>query len=285
MNQKNLDKLISDALAIEAEAAKEAGAIGYMARVLTQATIPHKQVEGNEFTRTNGKFNLSILSPAKIGLPYGTVPRLLLSWLTTEAVKTKSNELILGNTLSAFMEELGLIPSGGRWGTIRRLHEQMQRLFSASISCSYEEKDVQNSGLGFHIAKQYHLWWHPKQPDQSTIWQSSVTLSQDFFEEIIDRPIPIDMRALNALKRSPLALDIYCWLTYRMSYLKKSTCIPWEVLELQFGADYKLTRQFKAKFLKHLKSVYVIYPEIKVESTEVGLLLKPSPTHIPLICA
>ncbi len=33
--------------------------------------------------------------------------------------------------------------------------------------------------------------------------------------------VPIDLRALNALKGSPLALDIYSWLTYRMSYLRK----------------------------------------------------------------
>jgi hypothetical protein len=31
----------------------------------------------------------------------------------------------------------------------------------------------------------------------------------------------VDFRALKAL-RSPLALDIYCWLTYRMSYLPRS---------------------------------------------------------------
>lgn len=42
MKQKNLDKLITEALAIEAEVAKEAGALGYMARALVQATMPHK---------------------------------------------------------------------------------------------------------------------------------------------------------------------------------------------------------------------------------------------------
>lgn len=39
MNNKNLNKLISEALIIETEEAKEAGAIGYMARALVQATI------------------------------------------------------------------------------------------------------------------------------------------------------------------------------------------------------------------------------------------------------
>ena len=93
-------------------------------------------------------------------------------------------------------------------------------------------------------------------------------------------PVPVDLRALKALRRSPMALDIYCWLTHRMSYLRKPLVIPWGALQTQFGADYRLTRQFKAKFLKQLKAVQTVYPEAKVEAEEGGLRLKPSPTHI-----
>ena len=61
------------------------------------------------------------------------------------------------------------------------------------------------------------------------------------------------MLALKLLKRSPLALDIYFWLTYRMSYLQKDTLIPWEFLQMQFGAYYATDgrgpRDFKKKFL------------------------------------
>ena len=92
------------------------------------------------------------------------------------------------------------------------------------------------------------------------------------------------MRALKALKRSPLALDIYCWLTYRMSYLHKPTEVPWPVLQMQFGADYALQgqgpRDFKKKFLHHLRRVLVVYSEADVEDGERGLLLKPSKPHV-----
>jgi len=284
LNQKNLNNLITEALAIEAEAAKEAGAEGYMARVLTQATIPHKKTEGSEFTRSNGTFTLSILAPSGIGIPYGSIPRLLLSWLTTEAVRTKSPEIILGHTLSEFMRELKLTPTGGRWGTITRLRDQIQRLFSSSVSCRYDdEKQKRNAAIGFNIAKEYQLWWEPKNPQQASLWQSTVTLGKDFFDEITDRPVPVDMRALNALKRSPLALDIYCWLTYRMYYLKKQTHIPWGALELQFGADYTRTRDFKNKFLNQLKAVMLVYPEVKVENNNSHLILLPSKPHIPTL--
>jgi len=95
------------------------------------------------------------------------------------------------------------------------------------------------------------------------------------------------MLALKALKRSPMAIDIYCWLTYRMSYLRRPTSIPWELLQAQFGCDYPDTAQgkahFKQKFNQHLKSVLVVYPEAKLEASKDSLTLKPSKTHVKKI--
>lgn len=280
----NVGKLVDEALAIEAQAAKEAGALGYMARVLVQATMPHKQVAGDVFERRNGALSLAIIAHPRVGLPYGSYPRLLLAWITTEAVKTKNPELMLGPTLSGFMNELGLIPAGGRWGTIGRLRDQMRRLFSSTISCVMEEA-TEDLGLRMGVALKYRLWWDPKLPDQAALWLSTVTLSYDFFREITNRPVPIDMRALQVLKKSPLALDIYCWLTYRLSYLDKPTEIPWEALQTQFGAGYPNTphglRNFKWNFLRHLRSVQVVYPEAKAADGSYGLFLKPSKPHVP----
>lgn len=287
MNQENINNFISEAIALEDEEAREAGALGYMARVLVQATMPHSNPGGFVFERTNGKFSLAISGHPKIGLPYGTYPRLLLSWLVTEAVRTKTPELILGKSLSRFMSELGLISSGGRWGTISRLGDQMKRLFSASISCVYEDKS-KSSGMGFNIAKEYNLWWDPKNPEQADFWQSTVTLGQDFFNEVVDRPVPIDLRAIKLLKTSSMALDLYCWLTYRLCYLKNQTEIPWGLLQNQFGADYANTKQgryeFKRQLLNQLKKVSVIYEgAAKAHEGKHGLVLMPSDSHIKKI--
>jgi len=286
LSQKNIDKLVSEALAIEAEEAKEAGALGYMARALIQATLPHKETQWNEFERTNGAFTLTMQAPSKIGLPYGSIPRLLLAWLSTEAVKTRQRDLVLGDSLSAFMRQLELVPTGGRWGTITRLKEQAHRLFSTTIRCDYNDKE-KRGGQGMLIADKHMLWWSPKQPDQAALWESTVSLSETFYQEVINGPVPIDMRALKALRHSPMALDIYCWLTYRHSYLKRPTEIPWRALQVQFGSSYALnpqgTRDFKKKFLQHLKKVYVVYPDAKAEDGKKGLLLRPSKPHIKRI--
>lgn len=285
-------KLIEEALAIEAEEAKAAGALGFMARMLVQATMPHSDPgDVAAWGRRNGAFSLVIQpgmtldaksQPKSIGLPYGSLPRLLLAWISTEAVRTKEPVVILGDTLSSFMRELGLMPTGGRWGSITRLRSQMKRLFSASISCTYEGNEHWGN-TGFRIADEAHLWWDPKHPHQADLWQSSVTLGNKFYQELISHPVPIDLRALKALRRSPLALDLYCWLTYRMSYLRKDTVIPWVALQAQLGADYSRDRDFKIKFIESLRKVLTVYSEAKVSSGNNGLYLKPSRPHIPLV--
>lgn len=280
LSSKNLDSLISEALAIEAESARDAGALGFMARAMVQATLPHKKVDGVEFERKNGAFSLSLLAPARIGLPYGSIPRLLLAWTTTEAVKTKSRELELGDSMSSFMAELGLSRQGGVRGDITRLKDQTRRLFSSTVTATYEDKE-RTEDMGYRLADNTSLWWHPKDPEQVGLWKSTVTLSEHFFNEVIDRPVPIDMRAIKALKRSPMALDIYIWITYRVSYLKKPVVIPWEALALQFGSNYKQVKHFKAAFLDELRKVVTVYGSAKVEATDTGLIVKPSLTHIP----
>jgi hypothetical protein len=291
MNNKNIDKFISEALAIEADNAQEAGAIGYMARSLVQATMPHKNPGHIEaWGRRNGDFSM-VMQPGYtidrnnnascIGLPYGTKPRLILSFISSEATKTGSREITLGRSLSEFMGQLGLTPTGGRWGTIPMLREQIKRLFASTVSFQYSGRSAEVLS-GFKIASRTVLFWDTKSPDQTALWESTVTLTQEFYDEIINRPVPLDMRALAILKDSSLALDIYCWLTYRMSYLKEPTKIPWDLLAIQFGSDYAELRDFKKNFLKQLRKVLVVYHP-KVETSENGLLLKPSKPHITMI--
>lgn len=273
-----IDRLVAETLAIEATDALEAGALGFMARAMVQATLPHRKVEGNEFERRNGRYTLSLMAPSKIGLPYGTIPRLLLAWLTTEAVRTKERELELGDTLSGFMRELDMVPTGGRWGSITRLKNQTRRLFSATVTASYQD-DRLTADMGYRLADKSLLWWDAN-PEQAGLWQSTVTLSEAFYNEVIAHPVPVDMRALKALKKSPLALDTYCWLTYRASYAKKTSTIPWHALAMQFGSDYKLLRQFKAAFLTELRKVMTVYAGVQVEPTDAGLIVRPTLPHI-----
>jgi hypothetical protein len=272
-------EIATEALAAEAHEAGIAGEAGYMARVFAQVSLPHSRPTAAEYVRHNGVLTLSVSAPTSIGLPYGGTPRLLLAWVTSEAVRTRSPVLILGDHLAGFMHRLNLVPTGGRWGSIPRLRDQMQRLFSSSISCTFTEPS-RWLRTSFHVADRTELWWDPASPRQAALWKSTVTLSAPFFEEIIRRPVPVDLSVLRELRRSPLALDIYVWLTHRMSYLRHPTTVPWEALAVQFGADYARIRDFRASAVSALDKVLRAYTHVRVEATPTGLRLYPSPTDI-----
>lgn len=294
MNKDNTLKLIDKARALNEPNAPITK--GYIARPFVQATLPHSRVNGTRYERTNGYFTLSITTAfSKIGLPYGTIPRLLLVWITTEAVKTKSRELILGNSLSEFMSKLGLVPTGGRWGSITRLKEQANRLFSCYIAWQYNppsgESESETNYYKILSRKKNReiYWWNSKNPDQKNLFESKIKLDYDFYEEIIANPIVVRLEVLKAIKQSSLAVDIYTWITYRNSYAKKPSKISWEDLQFQFGAGYSVTsqgkRDFKKNFIKALQKVALVYPDAGKLRTnnEDYLLFVPGKPDVPKI--
>jgi hypothetical protein len=257
----------------------EAHELGFIARLLTLATMPHSNPgDADNYTRINGDYKLVMRRGEDTKLPYGSYPRLLFAWICTEVVQEKATVLVLGDSLSHFMRQLGLIPTGGRWGTIPNLREQMKRLFNARISVSLVNRDKR---AFFDISKAYDLWWDHSQPEQRSLWKSTMTLSEEFYKEIIEHPIPINMKILRALKRSPLGLDLYLFLTYRVSYLKKPAAISLKALHQQFGAEYKDIKNFKKKVQRELLKIKVAWPQLDYELIPGRIVLNPSRPSIP----
>lgn len=296
-----INEIIKASLALEYEDAKAAGLVGYMGRCLVQATMPHTDPKTSYFERTNGLLTLSIMGKPNVGLPYGSVPRTLLAWICTEAVRTKAPVLHLGRSQNEFLEKLQMHKDGRYTASLRN---QARRLFSSMISLTGEE----NNDFGIEnvvIAKRAFLFWNPKRPDERSLWESELTLTGDFFEEVTRSPVPIRLDYLHALRQSPLAMDIYTWLTYRVFLLRAKgrpfVQIPWESLMAQFGSGYgaaaklaDLTDEqrrkaelvalanFKFKFKKRLQEVLQVYPEARdcVEDDGDCLRLKSTRLHV-----
>lgn len=72
---------------------------------MVQATLPHKRVAGTYFERKNGPYTLTLLAPPSKGLTYGSIPCLLLAWVSTEAVRIRSRELELGDSMASFRKK------------------------------------------------------------------------------------------------------------------------------------------------------------------------------------
>lgn len=258
---------------------------GFMARSLVQATMPHSKPQENYFVRKNGSYTLSMQGHPTYGIPYGTIPRLLMSWITTEAVRKKSKEIELGHSLNQFMGALGFTSTGGKNGSITSLKDQMKRLFTCSISC-IQDSETHFKTKNFMPIHKADLWWDVKKPDQNSLYMSTLTLSEDFFNEIIASPVVFRLGSLKLLKQSSMAIDIYIWLTYRNSYAKKPSWIKWEQLQEQFGAgfptDTQGKRNFKKKFIATLKKVAIVYPEAgKLRPEKDYLIYVPGMPDIP----
>lgn len=261
--------------------------IAFIARQLVQATLPHRDPKANTWSRKNGNYTLSLQTGfddkgQPIGLPFGVIPRLLMFWLVTEAVRTKNPVLQLGHNLAAFMREIRLDPThGGKKGDPQRLEIQMRRFFSARIA--FFEPLSRNGQTGetaefMSVARGYTLWWDTKTPHQSNLWDSSVKLDQEFFKAIIAAPVPVDMRALKVLKNSALALDLYqlcCYEAYRVQQTGKIRFIPWRGLIKQLGSNYKAGNdaavwEFARKSRKALDKIQSVMPSLCIDHKADG---------------
>lgn len=269
--------------------------LAFMARQLVQCTLPHTNPgDVARWLRRNGNLTLPVQpgwdskADASIGYPYGTLPRLLLFWLNKEAVQTKSRRIELGRSLAEFMRQLGLDPSrGGTRSDFNRLKDQMNRLFRARISFEQNiefEGGETNRWLDMQVTSKGELWWDHKKPLQDNLWESWVELGEEFYNALIASPVPVDMRALKSLKRSPLALDLYAWATHKaLSVARngKQQFIPWAFLAEQFGSDYSDPLNFKKKAKAALQKIQAVYPGLKLSIVTGGIIILP--TSLPAV--
>lgn len=285
--------LLNAATAIEQEDAREVGAVGYAARLWAQLSLPYKDPgEAGLWIRRNGSLTLRVM-PGMVGAkgaetagyPFGVLPRYILTWMSTEAVRTRSPELQLGTSLNDFMGRLGLTATGGRNGTITRLNDQMRRLLTSSM---YVEDNRQGdskwgiAGAHFSVATGFKLWYGDgDRAGENPLWGSTITLGDAFYESIVASPVPVDTRALAALAGSPMKIDMLVWLSHRLGYVRRTQLVPWASLAEQFGSDYGRLRDFKSIIVRQLRDVLAVYPGANVAVSDNGLLLSPSRTAIP----
>ena len=176
---RRLSSLISQALSFYDADAYAAGEVGFLARALVRAMLPHSDPKTNQFVRHNGHYSLSILAPKGVGLPYGRYPRLVLACLNTEAVKRKTRHIELDHHFSHFCAALAIPPTTGPRGSLPQLREQMQRLFSSTFQCVFhDEEKGRHAGDGFLIAEKRALWWDPRRETGDAPWGSHVVLSE-----------------------------------------------------------------------------------------------------------
>ena len=258
--------------------------LGFMARLLALCSLPRTNPGDRlQYKRVNGPFKLVMVAGADNKLPFGNLPRLLLAWVSTEAVRTQSRELVLGRSLAKFMKTLGVYTTSGETQT--RLRNQMKRLFGCTVTLIYKDENV-NATVNAVIADHTVFWWNERKPDQPSLWDSKIQLSEKFFNEIINHPVPLDMNTLTALKRCSLGLDLYLWLTYRVFALQHPLKLSWRQLYHQFGPNpnsavtHDAVQNFRRRILRELKKIKLAWLELNYSTAPGVLILHPSTPKI-----
>ena len=207
-------------------ASEAAADLGFMGRTMALCSLPRTN-PGNrlQYKRVNGPYTLHMIAGGSNKLPYGNFPRLILAWVSTEAVRTRNRVLILGPSLAKFMRELGVYSSGGD-NVNTKLRNQMKRLFSCTVQLTYKEENGEAT-VNTLIARSHGVLVERAQARPVLTVGQQDRNQREVLQR--DHPVPrtaIDMNTLQALKRSSLGLDLYLWLVYRTFPLRPPLCSP-----------------------------------------------------------
>jgi Plasmid encoded RepA protein len=252
----------------------------YLHTVLCQTGLPYRPTDLRRWRRDQGAASLLIEAGVArhpetgewidLPLPHGERPRLILIYLSTEAVRTESSVIDVGDSMTAFARSLGIDTNGP---SLRHFKDQLSRISTATVRLGIA-RDGRTVQINTQIVHGIDLWF-PKDAGQRVLWPSTVQLSADYFASLQQHAVPLDPRAVAVLAHSAMALDVYTWLAQRLHRVPRGQpqAVTWLALKAQFGPDYDRLRKFREKFKVALRTVMTVYPGARIEEADEGLLL------------
>lgn len=260
--------------------------LAFIHSVMCQVGLPRAKVDGERFMRQSGAAWVSVQAglldeghgPVLQPVPYGAMPRLALAWLSTYAKRHGSREIPIGDSAAEFLRLMGITGNDGhRYATLRK---QMNALAACRLQLGYKGRTYNGQPV-----EQFDAWVSNRETGQRALWPGVMVLSENYFAELVENAVPLDNRALHALKGSALALDVYTWLAHRLHRIEgRPVVLFWTSLREQFGQEYQgkdADKDFKKQFLHALRAVLAVYPQAKVKQVTGGLTLMASPPPIP----
>ncbi|MFL9828066.1 replication protein RepA [Rhodoplanes sp. SY1] len=255
--------------------------------VLALCGLPYKKPpEGeSDYVREYGRSSLVVQAGflkdpnsgkmVKQGLPYGPKARLLLLHICTMAVRQNSHEIEVADSMSAFIRELGFDVTGGPRGTITQFKEQLHRLAAARMQIGLWRGN-KTTTISTQPIEAFEVWL-PSHPDQRVLWNTKLYMDEKFFRTLKEHALPIDIRAVRAFANSAKQIDILLWLVYRLRHVERPLSLSWDNLKQQFGRDVtSRDRKFRQSFADDLKHIQEVYPNLRLQVSEKGVIFHPT---------
>lgn len=257
--------------------------IGVMHAGFAMTSLPHREIEATEWVRQGGNVKLRIESGKDVkdqhaGIPYGATARMILLFLQTEAVRTKSREVELGRNMAQWLATMGIEKGGWQYKTVR---DQSKRISLCRLTFyrTWENATEHTNGSFVRNA----ISTGDESDNQLSLWREVVKLDEGFYESLLSHPMPVREAAIRELGGRSQAIDIYIWLGYRLWQIDadKPTRVSWPALFDQFGGGYSTMKHFKPKFREAFGLALAAYPEARAELDEAGAVLHYSPPPVP----
>ena len=272
--------------AIEAAASllsDEENRLGITHAGFAMTSLPHKRIAEGLWKRDGHRTTLLVESGRNrngnlVGVPYGSIARLILLYLQTEAIRTNTPEVELGRSMKSWMGRMSLT-TGGK--TYQLVTEQARRISACRLTFFTERENGAESRHNGAFVEDAITFASVIDDNQPSLWQDRVRLDPGFWRSLREHPVPVREEAIKAIGTRSLAIDVYIWLAYRLHSLSKSTPVSWAAVHAQFGAGFRLVRQIKPTFAEALSLALAVYPEARVDADKNGLVLHPSPPAVP----
>jgi hypothetical protein len=252
----------------------------YQHSVFCQTSLPYRDPgdEARSWERTNGEVQLEVIAGkvmhpdlgrfVPVGLPFGPKCRMVLMHVNQRALVTESPVVEVEDTLSKFVRKVLKLDPKGR--NMRVVKEQLSRLSAASIRLGIV-RDGHALTVNSQIVTAFDVWF-PKDDRQRVLWPSTVQLSLDYFQSLMNHAVPLDEAHIAALSHSALALDIYTWLAQRLHRIPagKPVRVSWAALHGQFGQGYNPEHmsKFRQVFRVALKEVLTLYKVARIDDED-----------------
>jgi len=204
----------------------------------------------------------------QVGVPFGAYARVLQIAVGSECLERGSRDIELGETAYDVLRRLGL-PDGGK--VADSVLEQLERLARCRVSFRIGS-DTKGFVVNDRIVEAFEY-----DTDNSRPFIKRLRLSQAYYESLHRYPVAIDRDAVGRIRNSAMALDVYCWLCYRLPAVEEDTPVSWTALRAQFGHGVGALKHFKAPFAETLELARSVYPAARFEVTTHGVILRPSP--------
>ena len=283
-----IQRRLLDTMAGQLEAPDDLRSLLYQHTVFCQTSLPYRDpgAEARIWERVNGEVHLKVLAGeamhpdegkfVPVGLPFGPKCRMVLMHINQRALVTESSNVQIEETLSKFVRKVLKLDPNGR--SMRTVKDQLSRLSASSIRLGIV-RDGHALTVNSQIVTAFDIWF-PKDDRQRVLWPSTIQLSLDYFQSLMNHAVPLDEAHIAALSHSALALDIYTWLAQRLHRVPvgKPARISWAALHGQFGQGYNPEHmsKFRQVFRIALKEVLTLYRSARIEEDE------PSPARIVL---